>query len=433
MAGRLIAPRAEARNRSDRSAEATYEGAMSAVSSAPSPAEAEPPIPWRSLAMLSVAAFVSAATMRSPDSLLPEIARDLNTTPGAAGAIITSFSIAYGVFQLLYGPVGDRFGKFATVAVMTLLSSVGAAICAVMTSIEGLTVARFVLGALAAAIIPLAMAWVGDVVSYRRRQPVLARFLTGQILGLTLGQAFGGILGEYVGWRAVFWALAGMYVLAGLALLLDARRQRRQPPIAGNGPSETRPSFASMRAIVARPWPRVVLLAVTIEGFFFFGAFAFTGTHLHLRFGLPLDRVGLMLCAFGAGGLCYAMTAHRLVARLGEAGLARAGGLLLGATFVSLALLPSVWLAVPLIGLNGLGFYMIHNTLQTNGTQMAPQARGAGVALFAAVFFLGQAMGVAAAGFAVDRVGTWAPMLVCGLALPPLGLWFARRISAKPR
>ena len=46
---------------------------------------------------------------------------------------------------------------------------------------------RLLAGATAGAIIPLSMAWLGDVVPYEERQPVLARFLAGQILGLSTG------------------------------------------------------------------------------------------------------------------------------------------------------------------------------------------------------------------------------------------------------
>jgi predicted MFS family arabinose efflux permease len=63
----------------------------------------------------------------------------------------------------------------------------------------------------------------------------------------------------------------------------------------------------------------------------------------------------------------------------------------------------------------GLGFYMMHNTLQTNATQMAPERRGAAVAAFAACFFMGQSAGVGLAGALVGTVGT-AAVLVAGAA-----------------
>lgn len=395
---------------------------------APSPPAAASPTPWRSIAFLSCAAFVAAATMRAPDSLLPEIARDLGTTPGEAAAMVTAFTVSYGLLQIFYGPVGDRLGKYAVIAAMTALSALGAAACALSASMEQLALARFFQGATAAAIIPLAMAWVGDAVPFERRQPVLARFLTGQILGLVFGQAAAGALGEHLGWRPVFWTLAALYLLAGAALLVELRTGAPGRAIPTAAPSTLAGSLRQIAEVARRPWPRVVLVAVFLEGLAFWGAFAFVGTHLHDRFGLGLDAVGLMLCAMGAGGLLYAWLAPRLVARLGQRGLTLGGGALLGAAFVVLGLSPVAWTAPLGVFGCGLGFYMLHNTLQTHGTQMAPEARGAGVALFALVLFLGQSIGVAIAGATFDRLGAPPTMLASAVALPAIALWFAARL-----
>jgi predicted MFS family arabinose efflux permease len=70
---------------------------------------------------------------------------------------------------------------------------------------------------------------------------------------------------------------------------------------------------------------------------------------------------------------------------------------------------------------------MLHNTLQTNATQMAPQARGAAVSLFASCFFLGQTVGVALAALAVEGLGTSAVIVASGVSVALLGLLFAQR------
>jgi predicted MFS family arabinose efflux permease len=117
------------------------------------------------------------------------------------------------------------------------------------------------------------------------------------------------------------------------------------------------------------------------------------------------------------------------VRRLGERGLAAAGGgaLLLALSTIAFA---TAWpLALAGAFVAGTGFYMLHNTLQTNATQMAPQRRGAGVALFASAFFLGQSAGVGIASLAVERVST-APIIGAGaLATLAIGLSFSRRIA----
>jgi predicted MFS family arabinose efflux permease len=68
---------------------------------------------------------------------------------------------------------------------------------------------------------------------------------------------------------------------------------------------------------------------------------------------------------------------------------------------------------------------MFHNTLQTNATQMAPNARGLAVSLFAAAFFLGQTSGVALASLAVARVGTRPVLAAGGIGVLLVALLFA--------
>ena len=111
---------------------------------------------------------------------------------------------------------------------------------------------------------------------------------------------------------------------------------------------------------------------------------------------------------FGFGGLLFALASAWLVRRLGEVGLTRWGGVLLAASLLAIGLAPVWWWALPGCFVAGLGFYMLHNTLQINATQMAPERRGAAVSAFASSFFLGQAAGVALAGTLVARwsIGT---------------------------
>ena len=111
--------------------------------------------------------------------------------------------------------------------------------------------------------------------------------------------------------------------------------------------------------------------------------------------------------------------------RLGESGLAAAGGLVLIACLglIAVARVPA-WAAVACL-FAGTGFYMLHNTLQVNATQMAPAERGSSLALFAACLFIGQSTGVAVAGYWAERVGTQPVILAGGAAVLVLALAFA--------
>ena len=148
-------------------------------------------LPRGAIVALSVAAFGSGMSLRVMDAMLPRLAAEFSLNLGAAASVITVFAVAYGLAQLLFGPLGDRFGKYRVVALGCLACALTTLACALAPSFGLLLLARTLAGATAASIIPLSMAWIGDVIAYERRQPVLARFLIGQILGLSGGVALG--------------------------------------------------------------------------------------------------------------------------------------------------------------------------------------------------------------------------------------------------
>ncbi len=274
------------------------------------------------------------------------------------------------------------------------------------------------------------MAFVGDHVPYQERQAVLARFLTGTIMGLVGGQVLGGTLGELVGWRAVLALLGALFLVVGLLLALELRSSRVPAPFLTSSISPAA-ILRGYRLLLGRAWARVILVTVFIEGFLFYGAFAFIGAWLHARFALGYAIIGLVLAAFGLGGLIYALTVRRLIARLGERGLALGGGIVLAVGYLIVALGPLASMA-PAITVLGLGMYMLHATLQTHATQMAPEARGLAVSTFANALFVGQAAGVWLSGLTIDRIGYPPVFVTLGLALAVLAAWFAALLARRP-
>jgi predicted MFS family arabinose efflux permease len=384
----------------------------------------------RPIVLLSAASFASVATMRAADPLLPQVAQEFGVSAGDASVIATAFALAYGFCQLVYGVLGDRFGKYRLVTLATLASAVTVASAGFAGSLGMLGAARLAAGASAGAIVPLSMAFIGDHVPYERRQTALARFLTGTILGIISGQVFGGVLGEMFGWRAVFLLLGAVFLVTGALLAVELRSTRVPPPLLTS--SISLKSLVDRYAVLLRrPWARVVLVTVCAEAFLFYGAFTFVGAYLHEAFALDYASVGILLGFMGLGGLLYALTVRPLVRALGERGLALYGGIALAVAFVVVAT-GSLSAMAPAIALLGLGLHMLHNTLQTNATQMTPEARGLAVSTFANVLFMGQAAGVWLAGLVIDRIG-FAPVFVAaGAALLVVGLAFAQLLASRP-
>jgi predicted MFS family arabinose efflux permease len=171
----------------------------------------------------------------------------------------------------------------------------------------------------------------------------------------------------------------------------------------------------------------VVVLTVAAEGAVVYGPFAFIAAHLHQRFGLPLSTVGALVMLFALGGLGFALFAQPMVRRLGDVWLVRGGAVLMAGALLAIGLAPAWTWALPACVLMGLGFYMLHNTLQTHATQMAPERRGAAVATFASCFFLGQSAGVALAGALVGPLGTQALMAIGAVGVLAVGWQFSRQ------
>jgi predicted MFS family arabinose efflux permease len=390
-------------------------------------APTSPTLPPLAVPTLALAAFGSGVSLRLTDAMLPLFAREFGIGLGQAAAVITAFSIAYGLSQLFFGPVGDRFGKYRVIAWGCAACALTASACGLAPDFPLLVAARLVAGATAAAIIPLAMAWIGDVVPYERRQPVLARFLIGQILGLSAGVFVGGVAAEQASWRLPFFAIGVGFALISAALFAMNRQLPAAARLTRRGDGHAVARMAGEFAQVLRqPWARVVLATVFLEGGFLYGSFAFIATHLHEHFGVALSTAGSMVMLFGFGGLLFALASALLVRRLGEVGLTGVGGVILAAALAAVGLAPAWWWAMPACFVAGLGFYMLHNTLQINATQMAPERRGAAVSAFASSFFLGQAVGVGIAGALVVRIGTGAVIAFGAAGVLAFALTFSR-------
>ena len=378
------------------------------------------------LLALAAAAFVSGANLRLFDALLPTVAEDFAVPPTTAAVVVTAFTLAYGLFQLVHGPLGDRVGKLRVIGGATLIASAASLGCAFAPTLPALAAWRFATGFGAAAIVPLALAWIGDNTSYEKRQATLGRFLSFILMGQILGPALGGALADFTSWRRVFDVMAVVFLVVSIVLFTVDHRTRPVTSTVGKPDGNVWRDYA---AVLGDRWVRIVVLTVFLEGGLFYGAFAYSGAYLKERFGLSYLLIGGMLAGFGLGGVVYSLMVKWLLARLGEKEFVRLGGALIFLCMMVLPLLPWWQAAVPVFIVAGFGFYMFHNTLQTRATEMAPQARGTAIAVFAFCLFMGQAGGVAVCGIVIRLLDYGWTFVLCGAGLALLGFWFAVRIA----
>jgi MFS transporter, YNFM family, putative membrane transport protein len=376
------------------------------------------------LALLSLAGFAIGANIRITDPLLPTFALEFGTTIGAVALVAMVFALAHGALQIFYGPLGDRVGKLPIIATAALASAVISFATAFAASLAGLATLRLLSGLATAAIVPLTLAFIGDTTTYAQRHAALARYTGTVLLGLMCGQVLGGLIAEFWGWRAVFYFIGGVFAVAGLGLVLSPELRRRPPARAPGGNP-----YADLFRLFKRPAVRHVLAAVCAQGAISFTTAAFVGAHLNERFGFSLGAIGALLGLFAAGGLVYSFFTARIISRLGERGTLTVGGLMWGASFLTMAISPYWQLFAPALFIAGLGLMMVHNMLQVGATQMAPEARGAALSLFAAMIFFGQTVGFAVLSPVYDHFGAIPIFLVAAIGFPIIAFAFRSTVA----
>ena len=367
--------------------------------------------------------------MRVCDSMLVTLASEFQVSVGDSSRVISAFAVAYGCLQLFYGPLGDRVGKLRVINAAALACAVFSAITAMASDFTLLVLARAAMGASAAGIIPLSMAWLGDQVSYDRRQETLAKLMSATVTGMMAGQWFGGWASEGWGWRSAFAVLSCTFALASLLLFVRMGAQRRASAVQSAG-SYWQQALGSIQ-LLRVPRVRWVLTVTAIEGALAFGTLAFVPSQLVQHFHLSASLAGGLMALYGVGGLFYSQMARRWLGWFGERGLARLGGGLVALGYLLLAWGQHPALAALGCLSAGLGFYMLHNTLQTQATQMAPHARGSAVTLFACLLFFGQSTGVLLVAQTVDRGGLEWAYTASALGMVLLGAVVARRVQGR--
>ncbi|WP_459574569.1 MFS transporter [Cupriavidus sp. 8B] len=371
-----------------------------------------------------MAAALSMASMRACDVLLPALSVDFGVPIGEAGWSISAFVLAYGILQLVYGPLGDRFGKLRVIVVALAASSVANMLTALAPTMTALAIARGLSGAAAAGIVPMSMARIGDTVPIERRQQALARLLLATIGGLIGGQWMSGLVADALHWRVVFIVLAAGFGLVALRVRTKALGAAPDSPLR-------RSIGGQVWGVFRQRWARLILLVTVLEGLFTLSGFALVPAYLHMQFGLSLGAAGTVMAMYGVGGLVYVVLSGMLTRHLSRAGLAGLGGLFLSSGFAIVAGGSRWEWSVLGCFLGGLGFYTLHNTLQTEATQMSREARGTAVGLFAATLFFGQAIGMSLAAVVVDSLGQTIWFYSAALVLPIVAFSFGRAVGRR--
>lgn len=352
--------------------------------------------------LLMGAVFMVSAEARVISPLLPAMEHEFNSTTAAVGLLISAYSIPYGLFQLVYGPLADRFSRALVIGSALGLFAVGTLISGFAPNLPALQILRFLTGAAAAGVIPITMAYIGDAVPYEQRQSALGKIMTSTSLGGLLSSAMGGIIAEFLSWRALFVAYGLIALLVSVILI----RQAIKTGIFAKKPAQKRGMFTPYKQVFqaagVSAWALYIL--VFIEGFLANSTQGYLGSFLFERDGLSYGQIGLWMMLTGVATMLTSQVVGKIVRRIGENGMLILGGSMLALSYVLVGLQPMPLCFGLAMILNGSGFACAHSTLQTRATELVPAQRGTAVALFAFSLFMGGGIGTMIAGQLIEKL-----------------------------
>ncbi len=369
-------------------------------------------------------------SLRIIDPIVPEIARDLGQPVAATALLISAYSLPYALGQPFFGALGDSLGKARIMKGCYVVLSIFLALSVLAPSLDSLMALRVIAGLAAGGIVPVGYAMVADRVSMAERPVAISRLMMSGFVAQFVGLVGAGMIGDAFGWRAV---IAATSVLVGatcvlLLVKLKPRSNVARPPLTLGTAVRIYPRLLSRR------YALICYGGAAMEGMCLFGLSPFIAVLLETEGIGGVREAGYALAGLGIGGIAFVLAIRWLErACEGSTNMTRLGGLLCLMGFVAVAMSAS-WpqMAVGLF-VAGCGFYMTHNALLAQVTELDPDNRGAAMSLFACSFFTGQAAGPPLFALGLATVGSAWTFVAVGLILLTLALVAAWKLPLEQR
>lgn len=339
------------------------------------------PGPWRGHAsVLALGTFAVGTDAFVIAGLLPEISDSLDVSVGAAGQLVSVFSLAYALLSPVLATLTSRWSRRSVLILALLVFAVGNVVTALAPNYTLVLISRVIAAAGAAMFTPNAGATAATLAGAEQRGRAIAIVTVGLTASLALGAPLGTAIGDALGWQATMWFVTALALLVAPVIAL------RLPDVSVGARAGLRQRLAPLtdRRVVG-------VLACTL--------IAFVGVYLPYTYisavfepatGGDSGRVAILLLVFGLAGTAGNLTAGRLADRKGPRKVVIGATLLLTVVFGLMAVAHSSYvLAVVLAAVSGIGSWSVTAPQQQRIIAFAaPGTEPLVVSLNAAVMYL---------------------------------------------
>ncbi|NEW45707.1 MFS transporter [Nocardia cyriacigeorgica] len=379
--------------------------------------------------VLALVCAVAVSTIYAIQPVLEVVGADLGLASESVGGLVAAGQIGYFAGLVLLVPLGDVVNRRRLIAVLLVLTATGAAVAAAAPN-GAVAVAGLALAGLFAVVVQVTVAYVAAVSAPGERGRNIGAVTSGVVIGILGVRVLAGVLGDSVGWRAVYAVLAVLCVALAFAVCVTLDPDRGTPG------ARYGQVLASMGRLARTDR---LFLSRGLIAFFLFASFGTLWSGLALPLGaepwnLGTTQIGLL----GLAGLAGALGAAR-AGRWADSDRAQA------ITGSALALLAVSWLLIAriettlwllIIGIIVLDFAVqaVHVSSQHLLTAAHPHHANSVIGAYMAFYSLGSAVGALAVTWAYGNWG-WSASCWIGaaFALAALVLWGLAQATGNAR
>ncbi|WP_256774870.1 MULTISPECIES: MFS transporter [unclassified Stenotrophomonas] len=371
------------------------------------------------LLALTLGAYAIGTTEFVIVGLIPTIAADLGVSLPSAGLLVSLYALGVAVGAPVLTALTGRVPRKTLLVALMVLFTLGNVIAWMAPGYGSLIVARVLTGLAHGVFFSIGSIIATSVVPKEKAASAIAIMFTGLTVALVTGVPLGTFIGQHLGWRATFLAVAALGVIALIGSLLFVPRnlQRSEPA-----------TFGQQLSVLAQP--RLLLVyAITALGYGgTFLSFTYLASILQDVSGFSANAVSGVLLVYGVSVAIGNLWGGRLADRRGPVpALTLIFALLAAVLFVLTFTAYNTWLvlltvlalgAVAFGNVPGLQVYVVKQA-----QRFAPQAADVASGLNIAAFNVGIALGASLGGLVVDHLGLMhTPWLGALVVLGALGL-----------
>jgi predicted MFS family arabinose efflux permease len=363
--------------------------------------------------ILGLMGFLTNGDIYSAAPMMINIAADLNISVSSAALSMTAYMFAFGLFTIILGPLGDRYGRTNILIISSFSTAIFSCLSVFAFNLPVLVILRFANGAFAAGIMPISMAIVGGLYNDSDRQSAIAKLMGMMFLGGASGTIIGGALSYVSSWRLVYLVYGvgelflSFYLLKYLEKSAGTVGKLNYFKIYGQ-------ALSNKKLIL-------ILSVIMLAGFSVFGSFTFSGELIKQITNFNVLQIGLILSLFGISGIVGARLVPKLRPIFGNS-IVLAAGILGGVSIFALSILSSVPFLMFAICGYGITFICIHSIFVATAQSTIPKLRGTIMSLVSFSVFVGSGFGTVLYKQLMDSVGIASIFQIAAVVFLAIGI-----------